>query len=166
MVITGECAIPHCPLAQHVLGCAACPPYPSCLTEPQSCQSLRRASFEHDWFSSRTRIQTAAIAGHLGDDARLRVEDASRRSTKSAPREVNHLSTAEAFHLIEEVAAMHVPLLALTAHRGGGHSLPAEGGQRRQGIGIHQLSRRGLPQSVSSTFRRGCHSAVAWRGLP
>jgi len=33
-------------------------------------------------------------------------------------------------------------------------------------IGIHQLSRRGLPQSVSSTFRWGCHSAVAWRGLP
>lgn len=41
-------------------------------------------------------------------------KNASRRSTKSAPREVNHLSTAEAFHLIEEVAAMHVPLLALT----------------------------------------------------
>jgi radical SAM protein with 4Fe4S-binding SPASM domain len=39
---------------------------------------------------------------------------ASSRSTKNAPREVNHLSTAEAFHLIEEVAAMHVPLLALT----------------------------------------------------
>jgi MoaA/NifB/PqqE/SkfB family radical SAM enzyme len=39
---------------------------------------------------------------------------APSRSTKNAPREVNHLSTAEAFHLIEEVAAMHVPLLALT----------------------------------------------------
>lgn len=39
---------------------------------------------------------------------------ASSRSTKNAPREVNHLSTAEAFHLIEEVAALHVPLLALT----------------------------------------------------
>lgn len=41
-------------------------------------------------------------------------KNASSRPTKSAPREVNHLSTAEAFHLIEEVAAMHVPLLALT----------------------------------------------------
>jgi radical SAM protein with 4Fe4S-binding SPASM domain len=39
---------------------------------------------------------------------------ASSRSTKNAPREVNHISTAEAFHWIEEVAAMHVPLLALT----------------------------------------------------
>jgi radical SAM protein with 4Fe4S-binding SPASM domain len=39
---------------------------------------------------------------------------ASSRSTKNAPREVDHLSTAEAFHLIEEVAALHVPLLALT----------------------------------------------------
>ena len=39
---------------------------------------------------------------------------ASSRSTKNAPREVNHLATAEAFHLIEEVAALHVPLLALT----------------------------------------------------
>jgi AdoMet-dependent heme synthase len=39
---------------------------------------------------------------------------ASSRSTKDAPREVNHISTAEAFHWIEEVAAMHVPLLALT----------------------------------------------------
>jgi len=36
------------------------------------------------------------------------------RSKKDAPREVNHLSTAEAFHLIEDVAAMQVPLLALT----------------------------------------------------
>src|ERR1700719_3275071 len=41
-------------------------------------------------------------------------KSASSRSTKNAPREVNPLSTAEAFHLIEEVAAMHVPLLALT----------------------------------------------------
>jgi radical SAM protein with 4Fe4S-binding SPASM domain len=39
---------------------------------------------------------------------------ASSRATKNAPREVNLLSTAEAFHLIEEVAAMRVPLLALT----------------------------------------------------
>ncbi len=39
---------------------------------------------------------------------------ASTRSTKGAPREVKHLSTAEAFHLIEDVAAMQVPLLALT----------------------------------------------------
>jgi radical SAM protein with 4Fe4S-binding SPASM domain len=38
----------------------------------------------------------------------------SRRSTKNPPREVKYLSTAEAFHLIEEVAAMRVPLLALT----------------------------------------------------
>jgi AdoMet-dependent heme synthase len=36
------------------------------------------------------------------------------RSTKGAPREVKYLSTAEAFHLIEDVAAMQVPLLALT----------------------------------------------------
>lgn len=36
------------------------------------------------------------------------------RSKKDATREVNHLSTAEAFHLIQDVSAMHVPLLALT----------------------------------------------------
>lgn len=39
---------------------------------------------------------------------------ASARAAKSPPRETNHLSTAEAFHLIEEVAALHVPLFALT----------------------------------------------------
>jgi radical SAM protein with 4Fe4S-binding SPASM domain len=39
---------------------------------------------------------------------------ATPRPAKSAPREANHFSTAEAFHLIEDVAAMHVPLLALT----------------------------------------------------
>jgi radical SAM protein with 4Fe4S-binding SPASM domain len=36
------------------------------------------------------------------------------RPARSAPRETNHFSTAEAFHLIEDVASMHVPLLALT----------------------------------------------------
>jgi len=39
---------------------------------------------------------------------------ASARPAKTAPREANHFSTAEAFHLIEDVASMHVPLLALT----------------------------------------------------
>jgi hypothetical protein len=32
---------------------------------------------------------------------------ASPRPAKSAPREANHFSTAEAFHLIEDVASMH-----------------------------------------------------------
>ena len=36
------------------------------------------------------------------------------RSTKSAARDPQQFSTAEAFHLIDEVAEMHVPLLALT----------------------------------------------------
>lgn len=36
------------------------------------------------------------------------------RPTRNAPRETNQFSTAEAFHLIEDVAAMHVPVLALT----------------------------------------------------
>lgn len=40
---------------------------------------------------------------------------ASARPVKSARREATHFSTAEAFHLIEEVASMHVPLLALTS---------------------------------------------------
>jgi radical SAM protein with 4Fe4S-binding SPASM domain len=39
---------------------------------------------------------------------------AGTRPGKGSPRERNHFSTAEAFHLIEDVAAMHVPLLALT----------------------------------------------------
>jgi len=36
------------------------------------------------------------------------------RSPKVKPRDSHQFSTAEAFHLIEDVAAMHVPLLALT----------------------------------------------------
>lgn len=36
------------------------------------------------------------------------------RPARSSRRESNQFSTAEAFHLIEEVAGMHVPLLALT----------------------------------------------------
>ena len=39
---------------------------------------------------------------------------APARPPKGVPREASHLSTAEAFHLIEDVASMHVPLLALT----------------------------------------------------
>ena len=38
----------------------------------------------------------------------------SARPTKTTPRETNHFPTAEAFHLIEDVAAMRVPVLALT----------------------------------------------------
>ena len=38
----------------------------------------------------------------------------SARPAKNQAREINHFSTAEAFHLIEDVAAMHVPVLALT----------------------------------------------------
>ena len=36
------------------------------------------------------------------------------RPAKSAPKQPQEFSTAEAFHLIDEVAEMHVPLLALT----------------------------------------------------
>jgi radical SAM protein with 4Fe4S-binding SPASM domain len=36
------------------------------------------------------------------------------RVPKGTPRDSHQFSTAEAFHLIEDVAAMHVPLLALT----------------------------------------------------
>ena len=39
---------------------------------------------------------------------------ASRRSAGRGPRHRELLSSAEAFHLIDEVAGMHVPLLALT----------------------------------------------------
>jgi AdoMet-dependent heme synthase len=38
----------------------------------------------------------------------------SARTAARTRREPPHLATAEAFHLIEQVAAMHVPLLALT----------------------------------------------------
>ena len=38
----------------------------------------------------------------------------STRPSKASPRQTNHFSTAEAFHLIEDVAAMRVPVLALT----------------------------------------------------
>jgi MoaA/NifB/PqqE/SkfB family radical SAM enzyme len=36
------------------------------------------------------------------------------RSSRNGPREGNYFPTAEAFHLIEDVAAMRVPVLALT----------------------------------------------------
>jgi AdoMet-dependent heme synthase len=39
---------------------------------------------------------------------------ASARPARNRPRDTNRFSTAEAFHLIEQVAAMHVPVLALT----------------------------------------------------
>lgn len=38
----------------------------------------------------------------------------STRAAVRSPRDKNEFSTAEAFHLVEEVAAMHIPLLALT----------------------------------------------------
>jgi len=41
-------------------------------------------------------------------------KSAPNRAAARAPRGLNQFSTAEAFHLVEEVAAMHVPLLALT----------------------------------------------------
>jgi AdoMet-dependent heme synthase len=39
---------------------------------------------------------------------------APRRAPGRSPRQREQFSSAEAFHLIEEVAGMHVPLLALT----------------------------------------------------
>lgn len=39
---------------------------------------------------------------------------ASKRAAARSPRQRERFSSAEAFHLIEEVAGMHVPLLALT----------------------------------------------------
>jgi MoaA/NifB/PqqE/SkfB family radical SAM enzyme len=41
-------------------------------------------------------------------------KSAPARATARTPRDRQQFSTAEAFHLIEEVAAMRVPLLALT----------------------------------------------------
>jgi radical SAM protein with 4Fe4S-binding SPASM domain len=41
-------------------------------------------------------------------------KSASARAIASTARDRHQFSTAEAFHLVEEIAAMHVPLLALT----------------------------------------------------
>jgi len=41
-------------------------------------------------------------------------KSAPARAAARSPRDRHQFSTAEAFHLVEEVAAMHVPLLALT----------------------------------------------------
>jgi radical SAM protein with 4Fe4S-binding SPASM domain len=41
-------------------------------------------------------------------------KSAPLRTATRGPRDLHQFSTAEAFHLVEEVAAMHVPLLALT----------------------------------------------------
>ena len=41
-------------------------------------------------------------------------KSAPARAAARVPRDRHQFSTAEAFHLVEEVAAMHVPLLALT----------------------------------------------------
>src|SRR5580765_4317955 len=45
---------------------------------------------------------------------RARGSKAGTKSKRKISRDLEQFSTAEAFHLIEEVAAMHVPLLALT----------------------------------------------------
>ena len=61
-------------------------------------RGFRARPFEVTWEMTRACSWKAPVA----------------RPIKSLPRESGHFSTAEAFHLIEDVASMREPVLALT----------------------------------------------------
>src|ERR1700756_2687962 len=71
--------------------------------------SLRTDTFVD---SERPRLRPLQVTWQLTRVSSWKT--ASARSVKSLPRDTNRFSTAEAFHLIEEVATMRVPVLALT----------------------------------------------------
>jgi len=60
--------------------------------------------------TSRVRSRPLQVTWEMTHDCGWKATPARRR----AARNQQHFSTAEAFHLIEQVTAMHVPLLALT----------------------------------------------------
>ena len=60
--------------------------------------------------SSRVRSRPLQVTWEMTHDCGWKATPARTRTAKNQ----QHFSTAEAFHLIEQVAAMHVPLLALT----------------------------------------------------
>lgn len=60
--------------------------------------------------SSRVRSRPLQVTWEMTHDCGWKATPARTRSARNQ----QHFSTAEAFHLIEQVAAMHVPLLALT----------------------------------------------------
>lgn len=60
--------------------------------------------------TSRVRSRPLQVTWEMTHDCGWKATPARTRSARNQ----QHFSTAEAFHLIEQVAAMHVPLLALT----------------------------------------------------
>lgn len=74
------------------------------------------------WFDETGPTQTTRSAGFQPRPLQVTWEmtnacewkGSPQRPSARLPRDRQQFSTAEAFHLIEEVAAMHVPLLALT----------------------------------------------------
>jgi radical SAM protein with 4Fe4S-binding SPASM domain len=77
-------------------------------------RAAKPASLRTDMFvdSERPRLRPLQVTWQMTRVSSWKT--ASARPVKNLPRDTNRVSTAEAFHLIEEVAAMRVPVLALT----------------------------------------------------
>src|ERR1035437_6823995 len=88
-------------------------------------RTLRETRSAPEWTSSQAAAGSGQFLNTPGFQLRpLQVtwemtqacdwKSAPTRAGARSPRDRHQFSTAEAFHLVEEVAAMHVPLLALT----------------------------------------------------
>ncbi len=71
-------------------------------------------SSEESWVSRGTGFQPRPLQVTWEMTRACDWKAGPARATARAAREQQHFSTAEAFHLIDEVARMHVPLFALT----------------------------------------------------
>lgn len=76
-------------------------------TESQGISATKSTEFPK---TARVRFRPLQVTWEMTHDCGWKATAARAR----APRNQQQFSTAEAFHLVEEVAAMHVPLLALT----------------------------------------------------
>jgi len=112
MVITTPCAIRHC-LAQRanptIGGMSATLSTPA---EAATASRLRSPCSAEPGKSTGTHLRPLQVTWEMTHACGWKAAPA--RANARAPRDRHHCSTAEAFHLIDEVAAMQVPLLALT----------------------------------------------------
>ncbi len=116
MVITGFCAIPHCLHAVVRPSISRMPPVSSLAAGSKSGHAVAErapGTRTNDAASAYGfRLRPLQVTWEMTRACSWRAVAA--RKAKSVPREPNQLSTAEAFHLIEDVAAMHVPLFTLS----------------------------------------------------
>jgi len=114
-VITAQCAIPH----------RSADAVASTILKMPPVSHLCASSAE--LLQNRAAKSMALRTDTVGDSKRLRPlqvtwqmtrvfswKASSARPPKTLPRDKSNFSTAEAFHLIEQIAAMRVPLLVLT----------------------------------------------------